>query len=161
MLYDNIRFVMYLFLFICRQQHGKTQLLNLSHSASANLLRAANLHDIVGQIRASVLTDIKSCTSKLNKWFNRKNPQRTQTLLWSLPGVALGSACGHLIWKNADVIFLRAQCKAKHGHRNRLSHHDDEDQQNNKESSPKFQWGLFFQLVWKDIFYLLGAIVVL
>ncbi|CAG5133666.1 unnamed protein product, partial [Candidula unifasciata] len=141
------------------QQFKKNHTWSLPRSEPQCWFRSRNLREVVRQLSRLAHRDSQVCASKLNQWLTSKAHHLTFSLPF-VPGFVLGSSGTYLLWKNTGGLFVTAQCKAKHGHRNRLSHQDDDDEDSDKKSShPDFQWDLFLQLLWADIFYLLGAVL--
>uniref|UniRef100_A0A0B7AEF4 Mitochondrial potassium channel ATP-binding subunit n=1 Tax=Arion vulgaris TaxID=1028688 RepID=A0A0B7AEF4_9EUPU len=141
---------------ITRQSHLQNTacLLRLSYNTQ---LTKVNFREVFKHFSANILQSSKTYGGRASKWFNAK-PIFIPSLLLSIPGFALGSGGAYFILRNSDKLCFTAQCKAKH--RNRLSHtEDDDDGEDSKIPDPKFPWNLFLRLVWKDIFYLLGAVL--
>lgn len=144
-------------MFILRQLFSKSHASTHLRSEPPCFFRTRHLSEVVRQFSTVALKDSQAYCPRVIKWLASR-AHRIPVSLPFVPGFVLGSTAAYFVWKGAGDLLLTAQCKGKHGSRNRLSHHDDEETDN--KSEPKFQWDLFFQLVWTDIFYLLGAVLV-
>lgn len=107
-----------------------------------------SLQDILDHFRRAFKSSLNfSKSHHKHSLFTKQSAHKASVLTF-------GSFAAYLTWKHCVPI---AQCRAAHN--SRLSHENEEDLDNT--SQPKFQWKSFLQLLWEDIFYLLGAILVI
>lgn len=101
---------------------------------------------------------IKNIQSRLFNKLPSRTPTRSQLLLGaSVPGILLAYNQFKFCPIDLSRLFVTASCKSKTPATSRVLR--DHDSQDEKKSDPKFNWKLFFQLLFMDIFYLLGAIL--
>ena len=103
------------------------------------------------------LQSLKVTRTRLSQAQHNSSRSKTK-LLYCF--AAVPSFCGALNYLNPvpfSKLFPTAQCKSIG--KNRLLNKESVDEE--KKKDPKFQWKLFFDLLYKDIFYLLGAVLVI
>ncbi|XP_005108173.1 mitochondrial potassium channel ATP-binding subunit isoform X1 [Aplysia californica] len=109
------------------------------------------------QLQALKLLRARLC-KKLSKLPSRLPKASPLLCAAAVPGLCVAAEQFRIFPLDLSKLFVTAQCKAKQRPTSRLL--DDDDSNNDsKKTDPQFQWRLFFQLLWQDIFYLLGAVV--
>lgn len=93
---------------------------------------------------------LRTHMSQLRHRAVKSNPRLGTLLSIGASGVVVGTG---LSLANLKLLFPVAQCTAPS--RNRLSHNDADDD----EEAPDFQWKMLIDLLWQDIFYLIGAVL--
>ncbi|GFO41727.1 ATP-binding cassette, sub-family b (mdr/tap), member 8 [Plakobranchus ocellatus] len=151
------------------EQEEETTLLFLllSRSSQSRRLCFSSLHYTSQRISTRAFTPLKARHSLQQSicWFKEAfqaqlvrhkqkllqfNLHRTTAFLSiGASGLVVGSGLSLLEFKE---LFPIAHCASSKP--NRISHNDD-----NHQTDPDFQWRLLLELLWHDIFFLIGAIV--
>ncbi|XP_059170888.1 mitochondrial potassium channel ATP-binding subunit-like [Physella acuta] len=104
-----------------------------------------SLQDVLDHFRRAIKSSLT---------FSKSHHKHRLFTKWPADKASIFTFCSftaYLAWKHCVPI---AQCRAAPN--TRLSHENEEDLDT---SHPKFQWKSFLQLLWEDIFYLIGAIL--